>query len=77
MDKATQCINTFTEKQLAFIRMKKKAFKSTPLNEWTISKWFFHIKNIVKLGLNVELSIGENVEWKNIIIISQVQMKRN
>lgn len=41
-------------------------FKSTPLGEWTISKWFFHIKDVVKNGLNVDLEMIENVTWENI-----------
>jgi len=45
---------------------KQKAFKSTPLNERTVSEWFLHIKDIVKSGLNIELSINENVEWGNV-----------
>lgn len=44
----------------------QKAFKSKPINEWTVSEWFLHIKDIVKSGLNLELTIDENVEWKNI-----------
>ncbi|MFK8046405.1 MAG: hypothetical protein AB8B72_12990 [Crocinitomicaceae bacterium] len=44
----------------------QKAFKSTPLNEWTESKWFIQIKEIVKSGLNVELSVDKNVKWNNI-----------
>ena len=44
----------------------QKAFKSTPLNDWTEFKWFMHIKDIVKSGLNIELSIDENVKWNNI-----------
>ena len=44
----------------------QKAFKSTPMNDWNTSQWFIHIMDIVKLGLNVELTIDENVEWKNI-----------
>lgn len=44
----------------------QKGFKSTTINEWTISEWFLHIKDIVKSGLNVELTIDENVEWENI-----------
>ena len=44
----------------------QKAFKSTPLNEWTESKWFMHIKDIVKSGLNIELSFDDNLKWNNI-----------
>ena len=44
----------------------QKAFKSASIKEWTVSEWFFHIKNIVKSGLNVALSIDENAEWENI-----------
>jgi len=44
----------------------QKGFKSTPLNEWTISDWFFHIKEIVKTGLNVDLKLNDTVTWENI-----------
>ncbi|GGF69712.1 hypothetical protein [Wenyingzhuangia marina] len=44
----------------------QKAFKSTSINEWTVSQWFFHIKDILKLSLNVELTIDKNVDWENI-----------
>ncbi|WP_194778608.1 hypothetical protein [Pararhodonellum marinum] len=44
----------------------QKGFKSTPIREWTVLEGFFHITDIVKSGLNVELTIDENVEWKNI-----------
>ena len=43
-----------------------KAFKPTTINEWTVSERFFHIKDIVKSGLDVKLTIDENVAWKNI-----------
>lgn len=45
---------------------KQKAFKSTPLNERSVSEWILHIKDIVKSALNIELSINENIEWENI-----------
>ena len=44
----------------------QKAFKSTPIKEWTVSHWFFHIKDIVKSGLNLELSIDDKTTWENI-----------
>lgn len=43
-----------------------KAFKSTPINEWTASKWFFHIKDLVRSVLKVELLVDDKVEWVNI-----------
>lgn len=50
---------------------QERGFKSTSLREWTISKWFFHIKDIVKIGLNVNLDIAGNVSWENIPISEQ------
>ena len=44
----------------------QKAFKSTPIKEWTVFDWFFHIKGIVKSGLNLQLSIDEKATWENI-----------
>ncbi|WP_421753234.1 hypothetical protein [Croceimicrobium sp.] len=43
-----------------------KAFKSTPLKEWTASKWFFHIKDLVSSVLKVELLVDEKIEWVNV-----------
>lgn len=54
---------------------KQNGFKSTPLREWTISKWFFHIKDIVKIGLNVDLEMDKNIIWKNIPITEQIKIK--
>ena len=44
----------------------QKGFKSTPIKEWTVSEWFLHIRNVVKSGLDIELSIHKNVDWNNI-----------
>lgn len=44
----------------------QKAFKSTPLREWTVSEWFKHIRDIVKSVVRIELLLAENVIWKNI-----------
>jgi len=52
-----------------------KAFKATTINEWTVSEWFFHIKDIVKSGLDVKLTIDENVEWKNILDEDKIKIK--
>ena len=43
-----------------------KGFKSTPIKDKSISDWFFYIAEIVKLGLDVDLIIGENPSWGNI-----------
>ncbi|MEX1001759.1 MAG: hypothetical protein WDZ35_06555 [Crocinitomicaceae bacterium] len=53
----------------------QKGFKSTPIREWKVSEWFFHITDIVKSGLNVELTIDENVEWKNIPDEEKIKIK--
>lgn len=53
----------------------EKGFKSSPLRDWTISKWFFHIKSVVKECLNVDLKISGNVNWENIPIIEQIKIK--
>jgi len=50
-------------------------FKSTPLGEWTISKWFFHIIAVVKQGLNLDLEMSNNVTWENISIAEQKEIK--
>ena len=45
---------------------KQKGFKSTPLREWTISRWFLHIKDIVENSLNVALQMDKNITWEDI-----------
>ena len=54
---------------------QEKGFKSTPLREWTISKWFFHIKDIVKIGLNMNLEMDNNISWENIPTDEQEKIK--
>lgn len=54
---------------------KEKGFKSTLLSEWTVSKWFFHIKNIVKIGLNLNLEMDNNITWENIPTDEQEKIK--
>jgi len=39
-----------------------KAFKSTPMDEWSVSKWFNHIRNTAP----AELELHDNVEWGNV-----------
>ena len=45
---------------------KFHGFKSTPLKEWSCSKWFSHIINVVKSGLGVELQLSSQASWKNV-----------
>ena len=54
---------------------KEKCFKSTPLREWSVSKWFFHIKDIVKIGLNLNLEMDNNITWENIPTYEQEKIK--
>ncbi len=44
----------------------RKGFKSTPMKEWSCSKWFDHIVKTVFVGLAVELKLGSTVSWINI-----------
>lgn len=44
----------------------QKGFKSTPIKESTVSEWFLHIRDIVKSGLSVDLSIDKKASWNNI-----------
>jgi hypothetical protein len=45
---------------------KEKGFKSTPIKEWTVSKWFLQISSIVKSCLSVDLVIDEKTRWNKI-----------
>ncbi len=40
-------------------------FKSTPLKEWSHSKWFSHIVGLVKSCLGVELQLSSKATWTN------------
>lgn len=53
----------------------QKGFKSTPIREWTVFECFFHITDILKSSLNVELTIDENVQWKNIPVKEKIKIK--
>ncbi|MGQ1908811.1 hypothetical protein ACT3CE_03380 [Marinifilum sp. RC60d5] len=44
----------------------EKGFKSTPIKEWTASKWFLQISSIVKSCLGVDLVIDEKTRWNKI-----------
>lgn len=45
---------------------KRHGFKSTPIKEWSCSKWFSQIIGVVKSGLGVELTLGHDIAWRNI-----------
>jgi len=45
---------------------KLKGFKSTPIKEWSCEKWFQHIVEVVKSGLNIDLELSDNVTWHGI-----------
>ena len=53
----------------------EKGFKSTPLRDWTVSKWFFHIKDIVNTALNLNLEMDNNITWENIPTDEQEKIK--
>lgn len=44
----------------------QKGFKSTPIQDWTVFEWFFHIVDTVESGLGVVLEMDVNPIWKNI-----------
>ncbi len=44
----------------------RHGFKSTPMKDWSAPKWFSQIVAVVRSGLGVELSLGENITWRNI-----------
>lgn len=44
----------------------KKGFKSTPLKEWSCSRWFNHIVRTVLVAVGVGLRLGSAVSWINI-----------
>lgn len=45
---------------------QRHGFKSTPMKEWSCSKWFFQIVGVVQSSLGVELCLGTEVAWLNI-----------
>ncbi len=54
---------------------KQKGFKSTELKEWTVSDCYFHIKDIVRSGLNVDLELNEKTSWENIPETEQIKVE--
>ena len=55
---------------------KRKAFKSTPIREWSCSMWFAHIVKVVLAGLGVGLRLGSNVSWINIPDEQKMKIQR-
>jgi len=54
---------------------KQKGFKSTELKEWTVSDWYFHIKDIVRSSLNIDLKLNDKTKWENIPETEQTKIK--
>jgi hypothetical protein len=44
----------------------RSGFKSTPMQEWSCSKWFAHVVSVVRAGLELKLVLGESVAWSNV-----------
>lgn len=40
--------------------------KATELKDWTPSDWFFHIVDIVQMGLGVRLVLRRSVLWEGL-----------
>lgn len=45
---------------------ERSGFKSTPMREWSCSKWFTHIVGVVQSGLELKLVLGKSVAWSNV-----------
>ncbi|MDD3939893.1 MAG: hypothetical protein PHF49_04605 [Patescibacteria group bacterium] len=54
---------------------KHKGFKSTELKEWTVSDWYFHIRDIVRSSLNIDLVLNEKTKWESIPEAEQTKIK--
>lgn len=54
----------------------RRGFKSTPIKEWSCSKWFLHIVGVVQTGLGVKLRLGKSVTWRNIPDQEKVEIER-
>jgi hypothetical protein len=55
----------------------RTGFKSTPLVEWSCAKWFSHIVEVAKSELGIGLQLGSNVDWRNITVQDQSEIRRN
>lgn len=44
----------------------RHGFKSTPMDKWPHSGWFFQIVEAVRSELGIELQLGKEVTWLNI-----------
>lgn len=53
-----------------------KGFKTTPLKEWTVSEWFFHIKTVAK-NIGIDLELNEKTTWENISETEQIKIKNS
>lgn len=43
-----------------------KGFKSTELKSWTPSQWYFHMIDIVRMGLGVTLIRRDSIHWNRL-----------
>lgn len=52
-------------------------FKSTPIQDWSIAKWFSQIVSVVKSELGVELQLSPKTNWQNIPQSDFTEIVRN
>ena len=52
-------------------------FKSTPVTDWSYSKWFSHLVSVVNSGLGVELLLSKQVQWINVPENDQREIVQN
>lgn len=38
-------------------------FKSTPIRQWSASRWFSHIVSVVRSEIGVDLMLADSVSW--------------
>ena len=43
-----------------------RGFRSEPMREWSCGRWFAQIVAVVRAGLGVELTLGDNIAWLNV-----------
>lgn len=55
----------------------KHGFKSTPIREWTCSKWYKHIVSVVRGELGVEILLAEHVLWSGVPENDRVEILRD
>jgi hypothetical protein len=51
-------------------------FKSTPIKEWSASRWFSHIVSVVRSEIGIELILADAVSWGRLSETDKVEIEQ-